>query len=392
MKKVLFGTTALVAAGLMANGAVAAEKIQMGLGGYFAAFFVAGSEDDNATTGEPGANRRSHKVSREAEIFFKGQTTLDNGIKVGVQVELEAETCGDQIDESYIYFDGAYGRLVLGAENSAPYLMSYAAPAPSSGQHGVNSPNFRHLQLGTNAGATLQAGSGAPSTQVNLSNDSEKLTYFTPRIAGFQFGISYTPDNCEEATTGGVGVGCGGSYAGFQPDNTAGQWSEIVEIGANYVNKFGDVGVAVSGGYGHGNLEANNAGATLEDRTLWSAGAQFSYQGFTLGGSYLHDDGGARGTNATDDSTQWNVGLRYAWGPWGVGIAYANAQTDNNAIGGVGGGDDEIDVTEVGGSYNLGPGISLEGGVQFWDVKDNLNAAGAENNATIFFVGTVLSF
>jgi len=392
MRKLLYGSTALVAAGLVAGGASAAERIQMGLGGYFAAFFVAGSEDDSAIRGEPGANRRSHKLAREGEIFFRGKTTLDNGIEVGVHVELEAETCGDQIDESYIWFEGAYGRLVLGAENSAPYLMAYGAPAPSSGQHGVNSPNFRHLQLGGNAAASLQAGSGAPSTVVNLSNDSEKITYFTPRLAGFQFGISYTPDNCEETATGGVGVGCGGSYAGFQPDNTVGQWSEIVEIGVNYVNKFGDVGVALFAGYGHGDLEANAvpAAPTLTDRDLWAVGGQLSYAGFTFGASYLDDDGGTRNTNAIDDNKQWNVGLRYAWGPWGVGIAYANAQTDFNAV--AGGGEDEIDMFEVGGSYALGPGITLEGGVQFWDVKDAASAPGSENDATIFFIGTVLVF
>ena len=35
MKKLLYGTTALVAAGMIAGGAQAADKIKVGVGGYF---------------------------------------------------------------------------------------------------------------------------------------------------------------------------------------------------------------------------------------------------------------------------------------------------------------------------------------------------------------------
>ena len=47
---------------------------------------------------------------------------------------------------------------------------------------------------------------------------------------------------------------------------------------------------------------------------------------------------------------------------------------------------------EIGGSYNIGPGIKMLAGIQLIDLDDNLNAAGAENDATIIFVGTFLSF
>ena len=45
MKKLLFGTTALAAVGLIAGSANAADKIKMGVGGYFQAFLVYGDED-----------------------------------------------------------------------------------------------------------------------------------------------------------------------------------------------------------------------------------------------------------------------------------------------------------------------------------------------------------
>ncbi len=46
-----------------------------------------------------------------AEVRFKGETTLDNGLTVGAQIELEGENAGDQIDKSFVYWSGGFGRV-----------------------------------------------------------------------------------------------------------------------------------------------------------------------------------------------------------------------------------------------------------------------------------------
>jgi len=377
MTKRLMESTALAALVAMGttSGAVAAERIQLGISGYFDAFFVAGSEDDGV--GEPAANRRGHKVAREGEVVFEGMTTLDNGLKVGVVVELESETCADQIDESYIWFEGTYGRFQLGSDDGPMDKMYYGAPTPSKGA-GVATPNQTFVQYGGQAVAT-------PATIVALSGDGEKLMYFTPRIGGFQFGISYTPDSCEENTAASTGFACGGSYAGFQLDNNLGQQSEVVEMAINYVNKFGDVDVALFGGYGHGDLEQNDGARTFDDREAWTVGAQFGYAGFVLGGSYKEDDLGLSGSFERKDMA---IGLTYTWSAWTVGVQYYHGEVEQGA----GGGEDETDAIEVGGQYAIGPGIVLTGGLQFWDIQDDAGAAANENEAVIFFVGTSLSF
>jgi hypothetical protein len=385
MKKLLYGTTALAAAGLIAGQASAAEQIKMGVGGYFQAFIVGASQDDG--TGQPAANTRSHKISREGEIIFNGKTTLDNGIQFGVQVQLEAETCGDQIDESYMWVSGNFGRINIGSENSAAYLMHYAAPAPSHWAHGLNSPNHSHAAAG---GGT----NFLHTNPVSLSSDAEKITYFTPRLAGFQLGASYTPERCEESTGGSVGGGaglCGGTYAGLPSERNSGQQSEIVELGANYVNKFGGVDVAVSGSWGEANAESNAAGgpvAGVKDREEWSIGGQFGFAGFTLGGAYRDDNRGL--STANSDRQDYNLGLRYATGPWGVGIEWAHADIEDAGATGK----NQTDAFEVGGSYALGPGILLNGGIQYWDQQEDDAALqnANENQATIFFIGTHIAF
>src|SRR3546814_2145757 len=97
MKKVLLGTTALVAAGMMASTPVlAAEKISVRVGGYMEQWFGYSSVDDRAGRDLDGFNHTS-----DSEIHFVGSTTLDNGIEFGVNVQLEANSnSGDQIDES----------------------------------------------------------------------------------------------------------------------------------------------------------------------------------------------------------------------------------------------------------------------------------------------------
>lgn len=369
--KRLLATTALSAAGLALTiqPSLAAEQIKLGVGGYFNAFIVAASQDDG--TGQAGANRRSHKIAREGEIVFSGKSTLDNGITFGVNVQLEAETCADQIDESYMFVEGKFGRVIIGSEDPATDNMFYGAPVAIAGV-GLDTPDDLFTSPGANAVAT-------PVSIVNISGDSEKVTYFTPRFAGFQLGLSYTPENCQE-----VGGTCGGTYSGFSADNNAGQQSEIVEIAANYSRSFGAVDVNVYGGYANGDLEVAAVGA--EDQKQWGIGGQVGFAGFTLGGSYKEDNLATSGSNT--DRTDYAVGLSYATGPWTVGAAYAYGEVEAGA----GLGEDEVDGYQVGAQYALGPGITLTGGITYWDFQDNLNAPGAENQSTEFVIGTLIEF
>ena len=112
MKKLLLGSTALVAGGLMAAPAMAADPIKIGVGGYWTGYVLAGSMDsiyalDGSTLDYKGLN-----LIYEGEIHFIGSTKLDNGTTVGVTVELEAHnpsqvaggvSTAAQIDESFLF-------------------------------------------------------------------------------------------------------------------------------------------------------------------------------------------------------------------------------------------------------------------------------------------------
>ena len=78
MKKWFLGTTTLVAAGLMAGGAGAADAIKLTLGGFYGT--AMGVEIGGETKpGEASFNKQAGAFHQNVEIYFTGSTTLDNG-------------------------------------------------------------------------------------------------------------------------------------------------------------------------------------------------------------------------------------------------------------------------------------------------------------------------
>ncbi len=336
MKKLLLGSTALMAAGaLLASPAAAEEKIKLNVGGYYQS--VVSFVDQDVSGGTPEYHEIN--VRQEGEVQFTGSTTLDNGLTIGVNIQLEAEQSGDQIDEHFIFFSGDWGRVNVGAENSASYLMGYIAPGVGLG---VNSPNFFLFST---------QGAARTTTATTAVSDANKLTYFSPRFSGFQLGVSYTPNI--DARGGDAQSG------GLNTDNDLGDQANFISLGANFVESFNGVDIAVSGVYELGDVEASVAG--VDDAEAWQIGLNVGFSGFTVGGSYGADN---NATSGNTDSESWDVGAKYATGPWGVSLGYMHSETE------VAGGDDERDLIEGAVSYALGPGITIVGSLQYMD-EDN---------------------
>jgi predicted porin len=382
-------TTAVAAVALASGDAFAqssaAGPIKLGLGGYFQFYGVFGQQSDDA--GEPGAFKHNFDFKREAEVFFTGQTKLDNGLIVGVDVQLEAESCTDQIDESYIWFQGNWGRLILGSENSAAYLLAVGAPAIDANFDGQD-PNYRlPTLLGTGDGRALAGSgfSGIDAWVVNLTGDSEKVTYLSPRIAGFRAGLSYTPDNSEDGTQGGQIATKGGSFAGMPFNNNPGTWSNVIAAGLNYENKFGIIDVLAGLGYEYGFLESGLTvgGADIfKDRQSGQAGVDIGIAGFHVGGGYYFDNNGLE-----EDGTQrsWGLGVTYTMGPLTLGGSYFDSKRDRVVIS-----DEHLRRYLAGARYALGPGVDLRGSVQYYNY--NVDVPAASNNAWFGVLGTVLTF
>ena len=154
MRKRLLGTTTLATLGILAYGvtggeANAAEPISIEVGGFFGSVMTARDQSDHA-------GLREFDVDTSGEIQFKGSTTLDNGLTVGVRIEYEAHNQGGGgsiVDERYLTLDGGFGQLKLGSDDSAAYSMHYQAPV-AAWQVGLNSPSYAGLSGGGNGASS----------------------------------------------------------------------------------------------------------------------------------------------------------------------------------------------------------------------------------------------
>lgn len=362
MKTFLYGTTALVASGMMAGTALAAEPISLKLNGFYYGTLVV--HDDDA----PGTGDSS--VKQDVEIQINGSTVLDNGVTVGVQVEFKEPVGGSGLgnEEAYAYMEGGMGRGEIGSHDGAAFLMSYAAPYVTDA-HGVDTPIFWHI-------SRLSARTTA---RIHMSGDANKVTYFTPRMSGFQLGMSYTPSNDSNGARLGatpltqglgyadpaIGTGQRGAF-GVRGDANGGI-EDIIELGANYVGEYSGLGIKLSAGYAWGNHEAfglTAAGTGVSnpiagDPEEWHLGANFTYLGFTLGGAYFGSENVIptfSPTRSSRDEEAWNIGVTYAKGPWQVGAAWMDSEQES-ATGAPG--KNELKLADIGAQYKLGPGVAI---------------------------------
>lgn len=397
----LLATSALVAAGLwgMTEAASAQAKvapISVVVGGYMAQYFGFSSNKDGVdyVTGynglpgnafissNTGAGTFATRVSKgnkmmqasDTEIWFGGRTTLANGITVGFDVQLEGNSnnyrgnnvANDTIDESYLFLDGAFGRVIMGSENEASYLMHVGAPAPGMAW-GANESYLQGYMVREPVAVSYLG-----TTSSFQNNDAQRLTYFTPRMSGLQFGISYTPNSLEDVN----------GYGDKTATRTNG-WSPAI----NFTNTFGAVKLEASAGLTYypkmqGALNTTANGNPIKD---WSGGAALTMSGVSVGGGYRKLDNRLGATNGR----AYAVGIGYQTGPLAFAASYLDSSVDGSAANSA---KDTYKQTILSAAYTMGPGVDLVGAIFQGEFKDEGGAANNINKASGAAVGIRLNF
>jgi len=376
MKRSILGTTALVAVGALGTNGAAA-KIELGISGYLNTFFSVASVDVGANDTR---DFNPTGLFSDGEVHFEGEYTADNGIVFGARVELEMfgnfNSGGDTIDEKFIYLHASFGEFYAGSMSSAAYQMHYAAPYAGLP---INS-GWVTVFIPKNPDSSTAFEHPAVSTYIDFGGSDNMMSYYTPRFYGFQLGLTYAPSL--------VGNGDGKNFPVEADTET--EYSNGFAVGLNYVEDFNGFGVAVAGGWRYAQASDFISDAGFDDYQAVSVGAQFSYAGFTLGGSYANEyDGMVTGDGVDFVSTEgqsWDVGMTYSLGPWAFGVTYFHGVTDDDVTNP---GDDTMQAIQGGVSYAMGPGINLRGGVMWadWDTE-----TGFENKGVAGAVGITLEF
>lgn len=333
MNKLLIGTAA---AALFVSPAVAGP-MAVTVGGYYNA--VVYSQDVDVS------EKRDLGIHNDNEIIFKGKGKAKNGMEIGFQVQLEGEGAGqgDHIDENYIYVKGDFGKVEIGAENNAAYKQQVSAPKIFGWKTYDN--NFATWSKASNFDKPLMDG---------VDGDALKINYYSPKINGFQFSYSLTPDTSD--TDGDTEL---------YNDSGSGSASAY---GIKYSGKIS--GLKVKASYGVNELDEDSGRPTAEDTAM---GLSVSSGNITVGGTMQTVDRAGAERDILHYGIQYKLSKETKVGL----IMHSQEEADG----------DELSIMAVGGSTKLGAGTTLTYSYETLEDDDP-----AKGDSTFMGVGLLLKF
>jgi predicted porin len=396
-RKYLLATTSLVAASVLAGGNALAEAqpLNISLGGYY--HFDAHLFDE---VQDGGSNNHNMVTAQDAEVNFNMRGELDNGMKIGGRIELEASQAGDQIDQHWLTLESGWGRIDVGAINSGRYNLSWTVNAPNVA-HGITSGvQTEWLSFDGLIGFVFRRPLG--SANVDASNDDQGIHYYSPRFNGFQVALSYRP---AVSTITSAGSGGANNYAADRAIDTNTDYTDAVDGAVHYTGDMGGVDVTALIGFA---TAAAPGSANVSDYEQVGGGFRISSQGFRVGGmvadvsnGFCVDmdtaDMGTGRVNATcsdpedrsSAGTAFTFGVSYSSGPWAVSAQVHSGEVEDSI--GIAG-SSELDVWSVGASYTLGPGLRMIASYQDAELSNEDGIAASGNSGNSFSLGIAAGF
>lgn len=314
-------------------------------------------------------------VRNDVEIYFLGNVTLDNGIKISTRVELEGGTNADgqtgltdagnnvnggdntydQIDEAFMTISGSFGSVKIG-------MADTAAKSMTTGLQGTWATNVGE-NVTFNATKLIAMGSGvaAPNfaSQLDLTSDGEMVSYTTPSFAGFQATVGYAQNDRE-------------TFDGHIDTTGAGKTTtDIWDMAVKYSGKFDNVAFNIGGGY----TTANDATNNEDDPEMWMVGGNVTFGAIKLAASYSErEDQKTSGVTTTTGFDIIELGAQYTMGPNSFSLVYTKGEAKSTVVGTNG---DEATYIGVAYARALGKGVTWHN--TLFHAESDDTAAGAVN-------------
>ncbi|GAB2178409.1 porin [Dongia sp. agr-C8] len=375
MKRALLCGTALAGVATATGAAEASDGVKLEVGGFFKLTYQ--GVFDKKQEGHFGNHRSVDAFNHNAEVHFKGETTLDNGLTVGAQIELEGENAGDQIDMAFVYWQGGFGKVVVGSQDKA--IANYCLlPPGATGNFSAFSPN--------SWGSNDPIGSNAAC--VDAEDNNQGIVYGTPSFNGFQLWVSYTPSNNAEDYTQ---VGVNGSGTPTNPDGTA---HHTFSAYATYSYAGDGWGIDWGGG-GSWQTRFNYTGGGNDGKTNeYQTGLNLTFGSFSVGGVMEYFDEGG------DDNDAYVVGggAAYAMDPVVIGIQGSHGHyngTDAFSLTANPGGSRNLNRVIATLDYAMAPGVNIDAEIGYtWYRDSGEGVPDAEDKYSAFniAIGSVFEF
>jgi outer membrane protein OmpU len=299
----------------------------------FARFLVAGGNlnekfnlDADARDEDP---LRNFDFRNDTEVHVSARGVHDaTGIEYGGTVEFEADTNQNpNTDETWLFVRSGLGELRFGDTNSAADNMKIGAYSIAVGTGGldgevVDFDDTVRVDF-IDVGNVLLPGPDGVLLDVRSDQDATRIIYYSPVLAGFQLGASYTPDSDSNGDELSLKKGVRSIDSNNRPRARIG-FDDVFSGGLTYTNLFGDVGFRASVVGSRGEM------VDLEDKTAWGvyAGAAVQAYGFALAGGLGREELDI----AQQDRTFWNLGLSYTWRQYAFSVNYGRSNIDQPVL------------------------------------------------------------
>lgn len=385
MKKVLLGSTALVAATLVANPALAQLELS-----------ITGSVDVHAgwVSEDLDDDRRAYGITTDTTLNFNADGIADNGLEYGSRINVDDSSDEFRIDETYVFLSGTFGELRFGATDPAASEIRFSIPTVGNGQ--ADGDFGRYVNDVTD-------GQFAFGTNFFYDGDDNKVVYIG-EFGGVTAAASFSPTSASVGSDSAQGEN--ESEITFDTDIVTGlttiefgfELEEVVSLGANYQGEFNNVSIGVSGGVNFADLQ----GGTVVDTTgggflpvgtfdggdfvEFGGGVEVGFGAVTVGGFYITSEADFDDFTDEIELDRYGGGVTFSTGPWSFGANALLAELDFG-----GGIETEDTIYGVGVEYSLADGLTPYADLVFFDQEAPLDPS-LDNDGTVLLVGVTASF
>lgn len=312
-----------------------------------------------------GTGTHISAVDDQSELTWHAHSQTDSGLVYGGIIDwryLNGNT--GTFDESFLYFEGDWGRVHFGSDDDVVDNMATGANDVQAHSEGFDGEFGDYYNQIGDAGFLGTSGS---------SGDANKIAYFTPNFAGFEGGLSYSPN---DTSTGQAASTNGGTAV------------NIIEASLGYGAEFDGFAFSGSLGFRNADAEDSTSGNELEDHNAWRVGAKIGFGPVEFGAGYGDNGDSACVQNTICDAGenyQLGFGWDYGLGRFALGYAYGeNTNTDGT--------EDQIDVYNISIDAGVADGLTVYGDLVHADSTNGGSTATSDNAATILLIGTAINF
>ncbi|MGI9452385.1 MAG: porin, partial [Geminicoccaceae bacterium] len=238
------------------------------------------------------------EFSADPEVNIGASFATDAGFDYGADVSLDVEDLSGTT--SVMHFSGGFGELRFGQDSGAEDDMYIGGGDYQAGTGGID-------------------GDAANLVDVSLtgSDDAIKMSYYTPRQQGVQFGLSFTPDTVDVMD----------EAAGDDDAEDEGRFEDHVGLGVNWVGRLAgaDILATVVGSYGQAVMG--------DDLSSYAVGGGVALGPVQFGTGYTVEP-------SFNDRELLNFGVLRTFDPWfdglgksrlGAGVAFQFPENANNS-------------------------------------------------------------